>query len=115
VIDLDGVQMKVTSTATRGVVGAGTRLDLIQRGHRVLGRYEGGGVIRGYMSGSLSGRSLTFRYVQRERSGEIHSGRSFCEIRRRADGRLRIVEHFEWRSRSGSGTNVFDQTGAGWG
>jgi len=111
-IDLHDVWMTVTSTARNGVVGADTRLHLVQSGSRVLGRYRGGGVVRGYLSGNLSGSALTFRYVQREGSGEIHSGRSFCEVRRRADGRLRLIEHFEWRSRNGSGTNVFDQTPA---
>jgi hypothetical protein len=110
VIDLDGVWMRITSVARSAVVGAETRLHFIQKGSRVLGRYQGGGVARGFLSGSLSGAALTFRYVQREGSGEIHSGRSFCEVRRRPDGRLRMIEHFEWRSRDGSGTNVFDQT-----
>jgi hypothetical protein len=104
--------MRVTSTARNGVVGEDTRLHFIQAGSRVIGRYQGGGVVRGFLSGSLSGAALTFRYVQREGSGEIHSGRSFCEVRRRADGRLRLIEHFEWRSRMGSGTNIFDETPA---
>jgi hypothetical protein len=111
-VHLHDVWMRVTSTARNGVVGGDTRLHFIQSGSRVRGRYQGGGVVRGYLSGNLSGSALTFRYVQREGSGEIHSGRSFCEVKRRPDGRLRLIEHFEWRSRAGSGTNVFDETTA---
>jgi hypothetical protein len=30
-------------------------------------------------------------------------------VDRTADGRIRIVEHFTWSTRAGSGTNVFDE------
>ena len=34
---------------------------------------------------------------------------STCELGRTADGRLRLIEHFRWESREGSGTNVFEE------
>ena len=108
-MSLDGVLMYVTATAERGVVGSDTRIHFIQKGSRVLGRYAGGAVDRGCLVGRLSGAELVFRYVQREASGEVHAGRSTCEVMHRGDGRLRIVEHFEWSTREGSGTNVFDE------
>jgi hypothetical protein len=40
---------------------------------------------------------------------EVHAGRSTCDVMLRGDGRLRIVEHFQWSTREGSGTNVFDE------
>ena len=75
----------------------------------MLGRYTGGAVDRGYLIGRLSGAELRFRYVQSEVSGEVHAGRSTCDVVLRGDGRLRIVEHFKWSTREGSGTNVFDE------
>ena len=72
-------------------------------------RYGGGRVARGWLIGTVSGSQLVFRYVQREAEGAIHSGYLVARVERRADGGLRIVEHFTWSSRSGSGTNVFDQ------
>ena len=107
---LDGLRLSVQSTAANGVVGAGTHLDLVQRGSRVLGTYKGGRIRRGCLVGRLSGDSLTFRYLQVEESGELHGGRSTCDITRREDDRVRIVEHFTWRTRAGSGTNVFEET-----
>jgi hypothetical protein len=47
-----------------------------------------------------------------EASGEIHGGRSVCEVDRGPDGRIRIVEHFTRNTRSGSGTNVFEEMDA---
>jgi hypothetical protein len=108
-ISLDGVEMYVTSTATQGVVGAGTRLRFQQRGSRVLGRYAGGAIRRGCLVGRVSGGSLVFRYAQVEASGQVHAGRSVCEIFRTAPGGLRVVERFVWTTRDGRGTNVFDE------
>ena len=74
-----------------------------------MARYRGGRVERGWLAGRLVGAQLVFRYVQRESAGALHAGRSVCEVLQLADGRVRILEHFEWRTRSGSGTNVFDE------
>jgi hypothetical protein len=108
-INLDGVEMRVTSTAATGVVGAGTRLHFAQRGNRVIARYSGGAVARGWLVGRLSGSELVFRYTQREEAGAIHAGRSICQVEHLGDGRTRIIEHFTWSTRTGSGTNVFDE------
>ena len=109
-MNIDRVVMYVSSTADQGVVGQGTRLRFMQKGSRVMGRYSGGAVSRGCLVGTLSGSQLVFRYAQVEASGEIHGGRSVCEVERQPGGRIRIVEHFVWRTRPGSGTNVFEET-----
>jgi len=108
-MNLDGLVMHVTSTAERGVVGSDTRLYLRQDGSRVVGRYAGGAVVRGLLVGRVAGSELVFRYAQVEASGEIHGGSSVCEVLRQAGDRTRILEHFTWRTRSGAGTNVFDE------
>jgi hypothetical protein len=87
----------------------GTRLHFRQEGQKVLGRYSGGSVKRGLLVGEVEGEELRFRYTQVETSGEIHGGRSRCDVQRLPDGRTRILEHFTWRTRPGSGTNVFDE------
>jgi len=109
VCDLDGVRLSVSSTGSSGVVDSDTCLHFVQKGTRVFARYAGGAVTRGRLVGSLSESGLVFRYAQREASGAIHGGRSVCELVRLPDGRLRMVEHFTWSTRVGSGTNVFDE------
>jgi hypothetical protein len=108
-INLDGLRMFASSTATTGVVGADTRLLFSQRGNRVVARYSGGHVARGWLIGRWREDQLIFRYAQREVANEIHGGRSVCDVERLDDGRTRIVEHFTWTTRVGSGTNVFDE------
>ncbi len=108
-MNLDGLLMFVSSTSNQGVVSSETHIRFVQKGARVLGCYHGGGIKRGCLVGRLCGSTLVFRYVQRESSGEIHGGRSVCEVGRQPDGGTRIVEHFKWSTREGSGTNVFDE------
>jgi hypothetical protein len=109
VIQLDGLRMFVSSTADTGVVGQGTRLEFVQRGDRVAARYSGGSVVRGWLVGRCDGETLWFRYAQRENGREIHGGQSVCDLQRLADGRVRMIEHFTWSTRTGSGINVFDE------
>lgn len=106
--NLDGLMMYVSSTAANGVVDTATRLRFRQRGDRVIARYAGGNVARGVLVGRFVNDDLLFRYAQRERDGAIHGGRSRCEVVVRA-GRVRLVEHFEWSTRTGAGVNVFDE------
>jgi hypothetical protein len=106
---LAGRTFRVASTAANGVVCSGTHLRFIQRGSRVLGKYAGGTIRRGVLVGELSLTRLTFRYLQRELSGEFHGGDSSCDIEELPDGRVRIVEHFTWRTRTGGGSNVFEE------
>ena len=108
-INLHGRRMYVSSTAAEGVVDTDTRLLFIQKGARVAARYTGGRVKRGWLSGRLDGAELIFRYAQVELSGTVHGGHSRCTVQQVSSGRLRIVEHFTWTSRAGSGTNVFDE------
>lgn len=111
-LNLDGVVMRVSATAASGVIDSATRLRFVQRGTRVAGRYGGGSVSRGCLVGTIDGTQLRFRYTQREASGEIHGGASTCDVMRQSDGSLRILEHFRWRTRPGSGTNVFETDAA---
>lgn len=60
---LHGVTMRVSSTASNGVVDAATRLVFRQHGQRVVGRYQGGSIPRGCLLGRLAGERLTFRYA----------------------------------------------------
>ena len=108
-INFDGRTMFVSSTATTGVVGEDTRLYFKQRGQRVVARYAGGRVKRGWLVGTCIGHTLRFRYAQGETDRRIHAGHSVCDVVQLPDGRLRVLEHFTWTTRDASGTNVFDE------
>ena len=108
-INLDAAVMYVSSTDHRGVVDAQTRLYFTQKESRVFARYSGGSVRRGCLVGTLYGSELAFRYTQVEDSGQIHGGRSICEVQCSEQAGLRVIEHFTWNTRSGSGTHTFEE------
>jgi len=108
-MNLDGKSFQVSAGSEHGVVTSDTRLDLRQKGDRVVGRYRGGAIVRGYLIGRISGGEFRFRYAQREAAGGVHGGDSICELRQLPDGRLRMLEYFTWATREGSGTNTFEE------
>ena len=107
--NLDGVRMNVVKTASTGVVNAETIFDFQQKGHVVTAVYRGGAVIEGRLVGMVDGPQLTFRYCQAEKSGALDGGVSECELQRMVDGRIRIVERFQWESRKAAGENIFEE------
>jgi hypothetical protein len=109
VVSLDRLTMFVSTTAATGVVSGETRLNFEQRGERVWARYAGGKVVHGWLVGRWIANSLHFRYAQIEDPHTIHAGHSTCDVQRLPDGRLRLIEHFAWSTRVGSGMNVFDE------
>ncbi|MCM3874731.1 MAG: hypothetical protein ND895_28895 [Pyrinomonadaceae bacterium] len=108
-LSLDGVRMRVVSTAEGGEVNPETLFEFAQDGLVVSARYSGGKVRLGYLVGTMSADVLRFRYAQVDDSGRLDGGHSTCEIGRMVNGRIQLVEHFVWDSRVGSGTNVFEE------
>jgi hypothetical protein len=106
---LDGVRMRAVRTAGAGEVDADTLFTFTQEGSTVWAHYAGGAVQVGYLVGRLASGRLSFRYSQVDRRGAVHGGRSVCDIEVLPDGRVRLLEHFQWESREGSGTNVLEE------
>lgn len=110
-ISLDGIRMRVVSTAEGGEVNTETLFEFTQDGSVVSARYAGGKVRLGYLVGMMSSEGLRFRYAQIDNSGRLDGGYSTCEIGRTAEGRVQLAEHFKWDSREGSGTNIYEEIG----
>ncbi|MGB6486279.1 MAG: hypothetical protein WBE91_05295 [Steroidobacteraceae bacterium] len=108
-IELDGVRMTVSNSGAHSVVNASTVLTFEQQGNVVSARYRGGEIVDGYLIGHLEGWSLLFRYVQADLSGRLDAGVSQGELDRLPDGRLRLVEHYQWLTRPERGTNTFEE------
>lgn len=100
--------MHVINTAEAGVVNVDTIFQFHQHASEVWADYAGGKIRRGSLIGTLDGASLIFRYCQLQSDGVLDGGKSVCEVRER-DGRIQIVERFQWESRPGTGENVFEE------
>lgn len=106
---LDGRRMRTVATASDGEVNADTLFSFAQEGTTVWARYSGGRVRLGYLVGNLVAARLLFRYAQVDRHGDVHGGRSACDVTVLPDGRVRLLEQFQWESREGSGTNIIEE------
>jgi hypothetical protein len=106
---LDGRQMRAVSTADGGEVSVDTLFSFAQAGDTVSAQYAGGSVRLGHLVGIFAAGELSFRYAQVDHAGRVDGGRSVCEVSSLPDGRVQLLEHFQWESRDGSGTNVLQE------
>ena len=108
-LDLNGVRMTTSSADIGGVVSAETVMIFEQAGDVVSARYRGGDIVDGYLIGRLAGETIHFRYVQADGNGNLDAGVSEGIFEQIADGRLRLIEHYQWITRAGDGTNIFEE------
>ena len=106
----DGHRLRVTATDSTGVVSAETVLTLRQAADVVTGHYEGGAIVAGFLAGRVDAVGLLrFCYAQTDREGRVDSGISTATFDRAPDGRMKLTETFQWLTRAGRGTNVFEE------
>jgi hypothetical protein len=109
-INLNGKRMRVATTDPQGVVSKETILMFEQIGDVVSGHYRGGSIVTGYLVGRFDDTgNLRFCYAQTDVHGRLDAGTSTGRFERLDGGRLRLIEEFQWLTRSESGTNVFEE------
>lgn len=108
-IYLNNIKMNVVHTDGIGVVNKDTYFNFKQTENIVIAEYSGGGIKTGYLIGKLENDKLEFRYVQLQTDGMLDGGKSYCEVKILKDGRIQIIEHFQWETREGNGTNIFEE------
>jgi hypothetical protein len=109
-MNLHGLKMRVVQTAPNGVVGWDTILEFAQVGNAVTASYSGGRVGIGPLVGILKDDTLSFRYCQISDGDQIDGGSSNSRVEMIDDGRLRLIESFDWESRDGGGVNILEET-----
>lgn len=109
-ISLQGVRMRAIAGSAGSVVSGETLFEFEQTGDLFSARYRGGEIADGYLIGKLhAGGGLRFRYVQADRAGRIDAGESTGVLDRLPDGRLQLVENFQWNTRPQAGRNVLEE------
>lgn len=109
-INLDKIKMTVVQTAENGVVNKDTIFTFTQSDNIVYGEYSGGKIKKGYLVGENNDDVLRFSYCQLQTDGTLDNGLSSCELSIDMAGRVRLIEHFEWKSRPGeTGINIFQE------
>ena len=108
-LNLNRRRMHVVSTDQNGEVNIDTIFEFEQNGNIVSARYAGGKIRIGYLVGKINENNLEFRYAQANIHDHLDGGQSNCEIKMADNGKLQLIEHFQWSSREGSGTNVYEE------
>ena len=109
-ISLDGAKMKVIETSPNGVVNQDTVFQFTQHGNMVTAIYCGGQIKRGLLVGLIDNNKLCFSYCQLQENGKLDNGFSNCDLYLSENGKIRIMEHFEWNSRDNeTGINVMEE------
>ncbi|MBS0636784.1 MAG: hypothetical protein JSS12_04690, partial [Verrucomicrobia bacterium] len=99
-ISLDGIRMHVVQTADCGVVNHETVFSFSQKDGLVTAQYQGGKIAQGFLVGKfLAEDQLEFSYCQMQIDGTVDNGVSTCEVEFSLDGKITLIEHFEWKSR----------------
>ena len=109
-ISLNDVKMNVISTAKNGVVNDKTIFQFKQDENVVTAHYAGGKIRKGFLVGVVAENHLSFSYCQIQTDNRLDNGISNCEISVDIDGKIMLIENFEWASRNGEvGKNIFKQ------
>jgi hypothetical protein len=108
-INLNNIKMNVIETSENGVVNRQTIFSFNQEQDLVYANYSGGKIAKGYLVGNLKGDKLEFTYCQVQVNGILDNGKSTAELTIH-NGKMRLIEHFEWASRPGQlGVNIFEE------
>ena len=106
---LDGRRMHAVQTAANGVINADTFFEFRLQDEVVTAAYSGGEILHGFLVGQMQGERLEFRFAQLATGQRLQGGHSSCEVRMLPDGRVQLVEEFQWESEEGAGTNVIEE------
>lgn len=109
-INLDNIKMNVVKTAENGVVNRDPIFQFTQKNRSVYATYSGGKIEKGFLVGLLNENELTFNFCQLQNDGILDNGTSTAKLAITENGKIRLTEHFEWKSRPGEfGVNIFEE------
>ncbi|MFE2044991.1 hypothetical protein ACFXAZ_29555 [Streptomyces sp. NPDC059477] len=106
---LDGLVLAPVTDQAPGQVGTRTRFTYHEKDGEIWAAYTGGDVVRGFLTGTRAGDRLDFRYVQLKADGTTSGGHCVSVVTLLPDGRVRLLETWEWESQPGSGTSVVEE------
>lgn len=111
-LDLHGRRFRVLQNDVGGEADHLTVFHFRQDGNLVSADYRGGRVTAGRLLGVFESDSINFHYVQANDRGEIRTGSATDSVHVLPDGRLRLIERWEWSGESDdhkTGTLVLEE------
>lgn len=106
---LEGLRFAALVPTEGGEVNPETIFEYRESGGEIWASYSGGAIRRGFLVGTRTGDSLSFRYGHLNIDGKTSSGRCESQITETEDGRLRLEETWQWESQEGAGTSTLEE------
>lgn len=75
----------------------------------VYADYQGGGVRFGRLVGVCDGGGMRHAYAEVNHEGGLSTGHGSDQLSRTPEGKIRIVDSWEWESQEGRGECVFEE------
>ncbi len=111
-ISFDGRVFRIVkSRGENAMLSEGSLFYFRQDGSRVVADYFGGEVARGHLEGEFEDGKLKHVYIQYNRLGKRFSGKAAVEIKEKENGRLELIDDWEWDS-GGKGSSVMEEVSA---
>ena len=107
-ISFDGKVMFASTTDPKGMINEKTIFYFQQVGNLITAKYAGGKVKTGFLIGKFKNDQLEFHYTQMHNDESLNGGHSVCGIEMAEDGRIKLIEHFEWSS-GDKGINIIEE------
>jgi hypothetical protein len=104
---LDLRRFRVVETSPASAISTATVFEFKETEGIVEGRYSGGQIVSGVLTGRRSGDHVAFAYTQLGRDGALRTGISNMRVESHIERPLRLREEFTW-SDGTRGTNVLE-------
>ncbi|MEK3808529.1 n-acetylglutamate synthase [Metabacillus sp. SLBN-84] len=96
-INYNNRRFAAVSNSDNGEVSSKTIFIYKQEGNILSGSYEGGEILKGSLMGLVKeDGSLEFSYHHINDKNQIRGGRCFSAPEKLADGRIRLMERWQW-------------------
>jgi hypothetical protein len=108
--NLEGKTFRVVRNDGSGAdVTLETRFHFHQQGNIVHADYSGGRVKLGKLLGLLQGNTMRHHYLQINHRDEFHGGHGDDEIRLTPEGKIQLIDKWNWETKEGSGICILEE------
>ncbi len=90
-------------------LGHGSIFHFRQSGKKVSADYMGTKVVRGHLEGEIRDGMLFHHYEQYDKDGKKYSGNATVRIILKSDGKMQLLDEWEWDSEKGKGSCLMEE------
>lgn len=90
-------------------LGPGSIFHFSQNGNKISADYMGTKVVKGHLEGEIKNGMLHHHYEQYDKYMKKYTGNAKVKIIIKADGKMQLLDEWEWESQKGKGTCLMEE------